>query len=236
MEDRKVIHFNGAGLGFPYMFGVGAYLQDNEDLYNLKDCIFSGMSAGSFAASYLAYGISLEEMQTEHVTSLFSDVQEKGLMKWNEISGNGVLNSWNMVDPNAYKKLNEKNNFQVYIGNCVSLFDIRSEKVTNFESNEDLVSAMMTSAFVPYAFGGSYTKKYRDKYYIDGVAPFVHPFNKTVQERPVHDIDISLESFGNSDISWYLTYGPDWSMELFNKGYTDASNHPEFFDKIRFKE
>ena len=56
-EHGPLITFGGAGMLFFYYQGVGAYLKDN---FNLDNCRFAGISAGSCTASGLASGLPVE--------------------------------------------------------------------------------------------------------------------------------------------------------------------------------
>ena len=56
-EHGPLITFGGAGMLFFYYQGVAAYLKDN---FNLDNCRFAGISAGSCTASGLASGLPVE--------------------------------------------------------------------------------------------------------------------------------------------------------------------------------
>ena len=57
MTYKHSICFSGSGYHYPWQVGVAWYLQEQ---YDLSDCCFIGVSAGSFVASLLSTNTSVK--------------------------------------------------------------------------------------------------------------------------------------------------------------------------------
>ncbi|TMW65706.1 hypothetical protein Poli38472_008348 [Pythium oligandrum] len=204
------IGFGGCGGMYNYFLGVASVLQEEYDLENV---IFSGVSAGCFPATILSLGIDVKEFFFKENIPLIEDAAQStyaGLGRWIPMVKKNMLD---MLPPDAYKKVDKKLYFSI-----TEIPNLQNHLVTSWESNEDMVDCMLTSAHVPL-YTTSLVSSYRGKKFVDGGlsnnTPLAHP------DRP-HKV-FQIWKWRWISPTWVLvTTDADWAVQLFHMGREDA--------------
>jgi len=76
MTYKHSICFSGSGYHYPWQVGVAWYLQEH---YDLSDCCFIGVSAGSFVASLLSTNTPVKEYILECIKETYKIFNERRL-------------------------------------------------------------------------------------------------------------------------------------------------------------
>ncbi|KAL3842014.1 hypothetical protein ACJMK2_020087 [Sinanodonta woodiana] len=155
--------FSGCGFLGIYHVGVASCLKLNAPEL-LKDCHFSGASAGAILACCLISDCDLGE-STKFVLRLATKARSHSL---------GPLHpSFDLVQimEDALMEFLPANAYEIATGRLhISLTRVSDRKnvmVSEFSSNQELIQALMCSAFVPL-YSGLVPPKFRGVRYIDG--------------------------------------------------------------------
>lgn len=148
MKKIESISFGGAGLNYVYYAGVLQKLI-KEDLLS-KDLITHGSSAGSFVAlAALNHVDGIESLPDALAISAkyFNDISSfnKLPFKTNLTTIlNQIISIWISSDKDAYKRLSGR--LHISISN-----PIKGGRIINeFSSNEEVLSAIHSSCYIPY--------------------------------------------------------------------------------------
>ena len=151
------IHFGSGGNFLHFYLGIAAKLQSSKQIITH----LSGVSAGTFAASFLAYNIDID----------------KNYHEWNYKLCKNLTQTEKIIDSFFYVT---KPFFENKI--CMSELDIWSSKIIfnkmmitshKFCGKDDIFHKIICSCYVPiFSPNKSLFYKYEDNYYIDGVLTF----------------------------------------------------------------
>lgn len=159
-------HFSFSGCGFlgVYHLGVAACLKQHvSDL--LEDCKIAGASAGAFVACCLLTGCSIDKC-THYVLDLVSQAESQPILgplhpRFKLISG--LQESMQQILPaDAYKLASGR----LFIS-LTRYKDLQNVIVSEYASNDELISALLCSGFVPF-YCGIIPPRYKGDYYWDG--------------------------------------------------------------------
>ena len=84
----------------------------------------------------------------------------------------------------------ELSKISIIASNVVSIFNIKNEKKSNFDDINDLIDYCLCSSYIPYISGNTFSRKYKDKYYIDGEIK-----NDNVIENKIIENNIDIHRF-----------------------------------------
>lgn len=158
------IHFGSGGNYLHFYLGIAAKIQSKGLII---DCL-SGVSAGSFAASFLAYDIDIN----------------KNYFDWNYNLCKELMNSEKTIDSflNATKPLFENKNCKINLDIWSSkiqvpdsIFKLSGTQVIShkFCGKKDIFDKIACSCYLPiFCPNKTLVYRYNDEYFIDGVLTF----------------------------------------------------------------
>ena len=226
----KELYFSGAGGFYPYLMGIGKFLQDN---YNLENIVFTGNSSSSYITLLLALNIPFDIAYEEHL-KIMKDISTYTfgpLYNYYDIAKKYLYKYFyeNPVDVKKIKNLfiqitNTNNSFNY--NNWESIF------VNEWNDIEDLLNCMRSSSYIPF-YGSSITNEYRGmccidggvNYYLKDVSHSTCKFEKSKYIR--------TDMWREIPYRWYFIYSDDeWNNKLYNLGYEDAQKNKEELDSF----
>ncbi|KAG6614753.1 Patatin like protein [Phytophthora cinnamomi] len=224
LHDVAQLGFGGCGGMYNYFLGVASVLQEEFDL---RDVIFSGVSAGCFPALVLALGMDVKEFFFKENIPLIEEAAQcsyAGLWKWIPMVKRNMVK---VLPSDAYQLVDKKLYFSV-----TEIPSLQNHLMTTWTSNEEMVDCMLCSAHVPF-YTTSLTASYRGKRYVDGglsnstEGPVVHP------DAP-HKV-FQIWKWRWISPTWVLvTTNADWAMEMFRMGREDAAKNLHEVDEVFF--
>ena len=210
------INVDTTGLLIPYSIGALGYIKTNLCLKNYH---LTGISGGSFASVIYHY----EKDMSNH------DVL------WNKIIGddNYVIKFNKNLD--EFQQIVKKNMLNLYKNNNINdipisiivskinnYYKISNEKINKFNNIEELIDFCICSSYIPYIGGYTFSKKYKENYYIDGgIFKNLHHFDcvdKCENSIYIH-INMNNRTFNFKD---FLYLNKDTSRQLFQYGWDDC--------------
>ena len=110
------------------------------------------------------------------------------------------------------------------------IYNIKNIKKNDFTDINDLIDYCLCSSYIPYISGNTFSKKYKDKYYIDGEIKN----SKTLEIIGSDDI-VSSSSIDIDRFMWGRKYSQkalmfldkENSKKLFNEGWEDSDKNRE---------
>ncbi|KAF1775189.1 Acyl transferase/acyl hydrolase/lysophospholipase [Phytophthora cactorum] len=196
LHDVAQLGFGGCGGMYNYFLGVASVLQEE---YDLRNVIFSGVSAGCFPALILALGMDVKEFFFKENVPLIeeaADCSYAGLGKWIPMVKHNMLK---VLPSDAYQHADKKLYFSV-----TEVPALRNHLLTTWTSNEDMIDCMLCSAHVPL-YTTSLAASYRGKRFVDGFS----------------DMEVALVCTHLD----FVTTNSDWAVELFRMGREDAAKN-----------
>lgn len=216
------INIFGTGLYLPYSMGVIGYIKKNIPI---ADYNITGTSGGAWCALLytmekdlsnhdelwdFSVGKSVNRIYFHNDIRTFQSNVEKNLkLRYSNID----------IESEALSKIS------IISSNVVSLFNIRNEKKSNFDDINDLIDYCLCSSYIPYISGNSFSKKYKDKYYIDGEIK-----NEKIIEDSIicNDINIHRFMWGRQFSKNSLMYlDKERSRKLFKDGWEDTEKNKD---------
>ncbi|XP_028850206.1 patatin-like phospholipase domain-containing protein 2 [Denticeps clupeoides] len=169
--EHYSISFSGSGFLMTYQLGVGQCLLEKAPWLLRGAHRVYGASAGALAAAAVVCGTDLEPVR-EDVVKVVKMVEEHAL---------GALNPatdlFGQMEGVLRRRL-AKNAHQLASGRlCISMTRVSDGKnvlVSEFQSNEELVKALMCSCFVP-GYSGLIPPSYKGVHYVDGGFTNIRP-------------------------------------------------------------
>lgn len=158
------IAFSSSGGSFVYQMGVAAYIQEHFDL---SECHFSGCSGGSWAATLLAAGTPVRRAW-DVIKATQSRLVENprwysGYGRYSAIIEQTIQALWR-DDPTVFERVGQR-----HLSIAVTKFpSMTAEKLTHWESLEDLTKSILASCLIPMALTGKPCISHRGNWYIDG--------------------------------------------------------------------
>ena len=209
------INVDTTGLLIPYSIGALGYIKKN-----LKICDYhlTGISGGSFAS--VIY--HLEDDLTNHNKiwdKLIGD--DNYVLKFNKnLDEFQQIIKYNMM--NKYTDVNINNIPISIVVSRINNLKIINEKINKFENFEELIDYCICSSYIPYICGKTFSKKYKNNNYIDGVI-----FKNKHHFDCIGNCDNSIyihRSMGHRkfNLDDYLYLDKNKSLQLFNYGWNDC--------------
>jgi len=228
--------FTPAGLLFPYYIGVASCLHDQGLLQDTTPV--AGTSAGSIIAVSIASGVS------------YSTILEANKRLQAELIEHGHLGRVadvlrRFLDEILPDDIHVRATGRVCIG-ITSLDPYESMEISDWDSKEDLIEAVLASSFVPWWISKDSCMEYRGRLALDGAPTiFLNDGNASKCDRHVRVCAIPSSRLGLSNVvdicpdlqgntrkySWaklsWMALNPcsmEVMDELYMQGYQDAGN------------
>jgi hypothetical protein len=219
------INIFGTGLYLPYSMGVLGYIKKNIPIKNYN---ITGISGGAWCAllytqekdlsnhDYLwdfSIGKNVNKISFHNDIRTFQSNIEKNLKL--RYSGRDIINN---------------NKISIIASNVKAIYNIKNVKKNDFTDINDLIDYCLCSSYIPYISGNTFSKKYKDKYYIDGEIKN----SKTLEIIGSDDI-VSSSSIDIDRFMWGRKYSQkalmfldkENSKKLFNEGWEDSDKNRE---------
>jgi hypothetical protein len=224
----KELYFSGAGGLYPYLMGIGKFIQDN---YNLDDIIFTGNSSSSYITMLLSLNIPFDTAYEEHgkIMKDISSCTFGPLYYYFDIAKKHLYDYFknNTIDIKKIKNLyiqitNTKNSFNY--NNWESIF------INEWDNIEDLLNCMRSSSYIPI-YGTSITNEFRGMKCIDGgVNYYLKKYSHSTCKYEKSKY-IKTDMWRQIPYMWYLIYSnKEWNDKLYNLGYEDATKNKKELD------
>jgi hypothetical protein len=216
------INIFGTGLYLPYSMGVIGYIKNNIPI---KDYNITGTSGGAWCALLYNMENDLSNHDALWDFSIGSDI--KRIYFHNDIRTfqNNVEKNLKLRYSNIKMNSEELNKVSIIASNVVSLFNIKNEKKSNFDDINDLIDYCLCSSYIPYISGNSFSRKYKDKYYIDGE---IKNEKKIENSMLSNDINIHRFMWGRQFSKNSLMYlDKERSRKLFKDGWEDTEKNKD---------
>ena len=171
LSDHIDIVFSGGGLGCFYNLSIIYILYNMVKEEKIKIRYIYGVCAGSILGILLLCLIHSDEfkLSPNELRNQYDMLKEyTNDNKDNTLLDNMTILLENILPKNAHEICSDKLFITV---NKVTLFGLKRENVSKFESFEDLISIIKCSSTVPFCTVKGIFTKYKDSYYIDGILP-----------------------------------------------------------------
>jgi hypothetical protein len=163
------IHFNSGGNFFHFYLGYASILQKYLHKHPHIKFKFSGVSAGSIAAGFIAFNIPISKIYPIWSTDIQHNLSDKS-------------NIINIFAEQSLKYI--QHSHQIYPlqihSSIINLPYIKEHTFSHFDNAVDLMNKMIASCFIPI-FSNSMAFHYLDNYYLDGIITF-NPANKNIDK------------------------------------------------------
>ena len=215
MTYKHSICFSGSGYHYPWQVGVAWHLQEH---YDLSDCCFIGVSAGSFVASLLSTNTYVKMYILNCSNEVYTNSNESKLGRYTIF--HDVLKHINSkyMEKDACKHTNDRCYISITKMNRCS---IKNQLVHEFSSNHDLCNAICASSHIPFINSPSFFYMFRNEKCLDGGATYNWvKLNEATMIIPPYKWD----SFKNSTylLQGLITDSEYEFYELMTEGYLDA--------------
>ena len=224
------ICFQGGGGFYNYYFGIACYIQEN---YNLDEIIFSGVSAGSWPALFLAAKINIRENYFKLNEKIIKDTSKKKILKtpfrWNKCIERQCKKYFDEslldhIDSNLFVSLTEKHKFLKF----------RNVLIDNFNSKDELIDTCSASTHIIVYNNVGLFKKIKKKKYLDGGFSKTYPF--PYGKKLSNTISINTNWYSEKFLKKIRNFPPQLNLKrceyLFYKGYKDAANNNSHFSLL----
>lgn len=211
------INIDATGLLIPYSIGALGYIKKHLNICNYH---LTGISGGSFAS--IIYHLEDDLSNHDKIwNKLIGDDNyiikfDKNLDEFQELIKYNMLYSYKNVDMNKFP-------ISIIVSKINNMM-ITNEKINNFSNFEELIDYCMCSSYIPYICGKTFSKKYKNSNYIDGVIfKNLNHFNcKDKCEKSIYiHKNMAKRVF---DLNDYLYLDKNKSQILFNYGWNDYHN------------
>lgn len=232
-SEKKIISISPAGLRGFYSLGVAMYIKET---YDLDDVIFSGASAGSWVALYMAHKGDPLEIPLQ--------IMEYNYERISSVSEFQVVMKQMFLDTYT---LNDYDMSKLYIGvTGLHNFQLITNIYSNFESLTDALDACIASSHIPFVSGGLITK-YNNMISFDGglssnpyvnfSTPILHinPNMWESKDERRYLLEACSDDIAGDLVSCYT--GLQVSQlenvsEMIEKGYNDTAMEKDVLDSI----
>jgi len=209
------INVDTTGLLIPYSIGALGYIKKNllKSNYHL-----TGISGGSFAS--VIYYLENDLSDHNNIWNKFIG-NDNYIIKFNKnLDEFQQIIKYNMM--NKYRNVDVNNIPISIVVSKINNLVITNEKISKFENFEELLDYCICSSYIPYVCGNTFSKKYKNSYYIDGgIFKNMHHFDCIDKcEKTIYIYkNMTNRIFDYSD---YLYLDKNKSEKLFNYGWSDC--------------
>tara|TARA_B100000427_G_scaffold328900_1_gene343214 strand:+ start:2337 stop:3062 length:726 start_codon:yes stop_codon:yes gene_type:complete len=230
------IAFHGSGGLLWYYMGIAEYIQNNYIIDSIKFCSVSG---GCLPGVFLSSGLDIQQIWKECFLPWMQQIDsiscENTILPTFTPDSTSILLKYlntSIINKDAVlQNINDKLSIRL---TKISLFDAGSVYVDKWDSIEDVLDCVSASCWIPGLFG-KLTKTYKGSEYMDGGFP------NSIQENNPNWLHIKISSFQNisKDMKTFLYLSslssisnPKVAQELYDLGYKDSSENPQFFNSL----
>eukprot|EP00565_Helicotheca_tamesis_P001547 CAMPEP_0185735814 /NCGR_PEP_ID=MMETSP1171-20130828/26257_1 /TAXON_ID=374046 /ORGANISM="Helicotheca tamensis, Strain CCMP826" /LENGTH=324 /DNA_ID=CAMNT_0028406245 /DNA_START=121 /DNA_END=1095 /DNA_ORIENTATION=+ len=160
-NNARII-FPGGGIFFYWQAGAASYLR--EAGYDLSSVRMSGASAGALVAT-----LTLTDVDFDEATRLALSLAEEAGVWERPLGLQGVwgpmIETWlnDLLPENAVEMVDDRLSLLV-----TAIPSFRTDRISSFNSKEDLVKCNMASVHLPWFLDGKLTSNFRDAPHVDG--------------------------------------------------------------------
>lgn len=216
-DDRPIpcVHFGTGALAGFYQIGIAKFLKEN---YNLDSYDFSGVSAGSYCATLLAFDFSPSEIDKVILTLIKTADHEQ--------------NFWETVNSkisDTTENLQKKQKNRLFIATTKLTPFPKRVFLTNFTSFQETIGACKVSSHIPFLFGTPFIR-YNGSLMCDGGA--LGDRDLPPERHPVVKI---TPDFWGREIENYYDWDTAHCLKLYKQGYDDSKLNRDILD-LTFKD
>jgi hypothetical protein len=213
---EKVHLFTGGSGGYySYYLGIGSILQEH---FIFDNVIFSGVSGGNIINLLLALNINIREAFENWNVPLLNTISNfklGALFNWNNTAKEYLVNR---LPEDAY--LQVKGRYHVYSTEFHFMSKWKNRVISEWDSNDELVKALMASCQIPILLGGNIYTYYRDEKFIDGCFSYKPELNHHIH---LPSIKIYANTWRPYKLSWLWCWSSvEWHRKIFDWGQQDA--------------
>jgi len=230
------IAFHGSGGLLWYYMGIAEYIQKFYIIDSIKFCSVSG---GCLPGVFLSSGLDIQQIWTECFLPWMEQIDsiscENTILPTFTPDSTSILLKYlntSIINKDAVlQNINDKLSIRL---TKISIFDAGSVYINKWDSIEDVVDCVSASCWIPGLFG-KLTKTYKGSEYMDGGFP------NSIQEDNPNWLHIKISSFQNlsKDMKTFLYLSSlsaisnhEVAQELYDLGYKDSSENPQFFNSL----
>ena len=216
------INVYGTGLYLPYSIGVVGYIKNNIPIKNYN---ITGISGGAWCSLLYTQEDDMSNHDTIWDYSIGKDVSRICIHNDMRVFQNNVEK--NMKLRYANKDPLNLDKISIISTNVNKLYNMKNEKHSAFDNINDLIDFCLCSSYIPYISGTTFSKKYKDSYYIDGEIKN-DKYAKINKNNNINTINIDRFMWGRQFTRKELLYlDKDKSRELFNYGWEDTEKYKD---------
>jgi hypothetical protein len=231
---RAYVNINifGTGLYLPYSMGVIGYIKKNIPI---KDYNITGISGGAWCALLYTQESDLSNHDELWDFSVGKDINRIYFHNDIRTFQNNVEKNLKLRYANSNVDVRELSKISIIASNVVSIFNIKNEKKSNFDNINDLIDYCLCSSYIPYISGNTFSRKYKDKYYIDG--EIKNDNDKVIDSAIIeNNIDIHRFMWGRKFSKNALMYlDKEKSKKLFMEGWEDTEKNRDTLLKLKLQ-
>jgi len=232
---RAYVNINifGTGLYLPYSMGVIGYIKKNIPI---KDYNITGISGGAWCALLYTQEPDLSNHDELWDFSVGKDINRIYFHHDIRTFQNNVEKNLKLRYANSNVDVRELSKISIIASNVVSIFNIKNEKKSNFDNINDLIDYCLCSSYIPYISGNTFSRKYKDKYYIDG--EIKNDNDKVIESAIIeNNIDIHRFMWGRKFSKNALMYlDKEKSKKLFMEGWEDTEKNRDTLLKLQLHD
>jgi hypothetical protein len=232
---RAYVNINifGTGLYLPYSMGVIGYIKKN---IHIKDYNITGISGGAWCALLYTQESDLSNHDELWDFSVGKDINRIYFHNDIRTFQNNVEKNLKLRYANSNVDVRELSKISIIASNVVSIFNIKNEKKSNFDNINDLIDYCLCSSYIPYISGNTFSRKYKDKYYIDG--EIKNDNDKVIDSAIIeNNIDIHRFMWGRKFSKNALMYlDKEKSKKLFMEGWEDTEKNRDTLLKLQLHD
>lgn len=216
--NKTLINLTPGGLKGFYNLGTCVYIKSN---YDLRNCIFNGVSAGSWNGLVMCYKKNPQDFAIDIINSMKGFNNNGSIYNTQLYLKDKILSNYKSKDFCLDKLLVSVT--------CVNDKEIFTNIYTDFEDIEDAIDCCIASSNIPFVTGICETK-YRDLLSLDGGFSMNPYINKKCDFEISPDMwysnlyDKKAKKQNLYDMFFYNNYDINFH-ELYINGYYDAKNN-----------
>ncbi len=233
---EESVSFSGCAFYYFYQLGVAAYLQEN---YDLSKVCFLGASAGTIAATFLACDISIKEVMDKWMPDIYTILKGKITGVYFNIFEAIRAVGLKRMPKDSFMKAKDKRRATFSLSRVTGC-QIFNERKDIFNTNAELLNTGLASGHIPYIVDGRPFAYYNGGKYIDaGFTEYQPIFDGNTIKVTTYmwsPAIFGVRIWGSNSLFYFLSrYGSTSkkrNLRLFNDGYQDAKNHPEYWTRL----
>jgi len=217
------INIYGTGMFLPYSIGIIGYI---KKYFPLPDANITGISGGAICSILYTQEDDLSNPDTIWDYTIGKDVNEIALYKDLRTFQKNIGDNLKLRYRDAPRNFN---NISVISTNVNKM---KNEKISNFDSINDLIDFSLCSTYIPFVSGDTMGRQYKGTEYMDGEIFRDYKYDK--KHTCPTTISIHRKIWGRKfNMNNYLYTNKQISRDLFHYGWEDThKNKNELFKCI----